>query len=265
MPEIAVPFSLVPLTAAAFLVSLATVVVPGPITIVASRLAIAHSTRAAAWFLLGVIVLDCALFTALVAGAAPPLRQLGAMPVVEILGGLVLLWVGLASLRTSRSGQATRSAEGLRMETTNSTGYLMLGIAVAIGNPHYWIWWVTAGLAFIEAGRQHGLPGLLWILAALIGGVLAWYCPLLVTLHQGRTLLTPRREKLVVRGMGIALILLGLGLAGLGSWRLARPHLGGGRIAGRLGEHLAVDKQLHQVGIQAARLRLLLEDRQRLL
>jgi len=102
----------------------------------------------------------------------------------------------------------------------------------------------------------------LWILAALIGGVLAWYIPLLVTLHQGRTLLTPRRERLVVRGMGIALILLGFGLAGLGGWRLVRPYLGGGRITGCLGKHLTVDEQLHQVGVQGARGRLLFEDTQ---
>ena len=215
------PLSLPALAATAFFVSFATVAIPGPITLVASRLALSRSVSAAIWFLAGVTVLDVALFGALAAGAGPVLRRIGALPVVEILGGLALIWGGLASVRST---PALRSLDlNERLQDRNMVSYFVLGIAVAAGNPHYWIWWVTAGLAFVEGARAHGAPGLAWMLAALVGGVVAFYLPLLWALHRGRTLLSPRVERIVTRGLSVVLTLLGAGLMVLGGYRLLEP------------------------------------------
>ncbi len=222
MPGLTVPLSLPALVAAAFLVSLATVAVPGPITLVASKLALERRLSSAIWFLIGVTTLDVALFTALASGAAPVLRRIGALPMVEIAGGIALLWGGMSSIRASR----TVRQNNLRVDVENR-GLLrsfLLGILVAAGNPHYWIWWVTAGLAFVEAARAHGAPGLLWMLGALVAGVVCWYVPLLWALTRGTTLLNPRREILVTRGLGVALVLLGAGLVALGGWRFWAAH-----------------------------------------
>lgn len=222
MPGLTVPLSLPALVASAFVVSLATVAIPGPITLVASRLALARHMWAAVWFLFGVTLLDVALFTALAGGAAPILRRIGALPIVEIVGGVALVWGGVSSLRPPKP----RREPGLKVdiESRSLFGSFLLGLLVAAGNPHYWIWWVTAGLAFVEAARAHGAPGLAWMLAALVSGVFCWYVPLLWAIHRGRSLLTPRAERLVTRGMGIALLLLGLGLLGLGTWRFWLAH-----------------------------------------
>lgn len=205
------------LTALAFLVSLITVAIPGPITLVASRLMIARRTAAAVWFLAGVTLLDIALFVALASGAGPVLARIGAMPVVELVGGMALLVGGAAALRR-RPAQAV---DDFAMPATDgSRNGFLLGIAVSAGNPHYWIWWVTAGLAFVEAARSHGPLGLGVMLAALIGGVVSWYVPLLWALHHGRQLLSPRAAQRLERVLGLLLILLGCGLLALGGWRL---------------------------------------------
>ncbi len=222
MPSLTVPLSLPALVTSAFLVSLATVAIPGPITLVASRFALARHMSAAIWFLIGVTTLDVALFTALAGGAAPVLRQIGALPVVEIVGGIALVWGGVSSLREVEPRRDP--ALNVDIESRSVFGSFLLGLLVAAGNPHYWIWWVTAGLAFVEAARAHGAPGLAWMLGALVGGVICWYVPLLWALHRGSSLLTPRAERLVTRGMGIALLLLGLGLACLGMWRFWVAH-----------------------------------------
>ena len=222
MPSLTVPLSLPALVASAFLVSLATVAIPGPITLVASRLALARHLSAAIWFLVGVTALDVALFTALAGGAAPVLRRIGALPIVEIVGGIALVWGGIGSLRDAKP----RRDPGLKVdiEGRSSVGSFLLGLVVAAGNPHYWIWWVTAGLAFVEAARAHGAPGLAWMLAALVGGrgllvraVAVGTAPRLFAADApGRALVT--------RGMGVALLLLGLGLVALGSWRFGVAH-----------------------------------------
>jgi threonine/homoserine/homoserine lactone efflux protein len=216
------PLSLPALVVSAFLVSLATVAVPGPITLVASRLVLARHLSAAIWFLIGVTSLDVALFTALAGGAAPVLRRIGALPMVEVAGGIILLWGGVRSLQMA--GPPNDAKVKVNVESHRPFASFLLGLMVAAGNPHYWIWWVTAGLAFVEAARAHGAPGLLWMLGALVGGVVSWYVPLLWALNRGSALLTPRTELLVTRCMGIALLVLGLGLAGLGAWRFSMAH-----------------------------------------
>ncbi|MEW6337589.1 MAG: LysE family transporter [Acidobacteriota bacterium] len=207
------------LVASAFLVSLATVAVPGPITLVASRLALGRGIAPAAWFLAGSTALDVVFFAALATGAAPWLRSLGALPVVEITGGLALLWGGVASLRAAPVKHTPRRlVDDARVRSAASN--FVLGVAVSIGNPHYWIWWVTAGLAFVEAARTHGTLGLAWMLGALIAGVVSWYVPLLWALRRGRALLSPRGERIVVRVMSAALIVLGGALVAFGFRRL---------------------------------------------
>ena len=79
MSGLTVPLSLPALVVSGFVVSLATVAVPGPITLVASRLALSRHLSSAVWFLVGVTALDVSLFTALAAGAAPILLAVGAL------------------------------------------------------------------------------------------------------------------------------------------------------------------------------------------
>ncbi len=223
MRGLTVPLSLPALVASGFLVSLATIAVPGPITLVATRLALSRHLSAAVWFLVGVTTLDVSLFAALASGAGPVLRAVGALPMVEVIGGIALIWGGVTSLRATPHPARSRVKVD-NVEERNALGSFLLGLLVAAGNPHYWIWWVTAGLAFVEAARAHGSSGLLWMLAALVGGVVAWYVPLLWALSHGSSLLSPRFERLVVHGMGAVLLILGVGLAGLGGWRFWRAH-----------------------------------------
>jgi threonine/homoserine/homoserine lactone efflux protein len=214
----ALPLSLPALLVSAYLVSLATVVVPGPITLVATRLALHHHTGAAALFLAGVTTLDIVLFLALAGGAAPALHLAGALPMVEIVGGIAIIWAGVGSMRGAIAPH--RHSVHPRVIERRYLGHFFLGIAVSAANPQYWIWWVTAGLAFVQAAARHGADGLTWLLVALIAGVVSWYVPLLVALQRGRALLSPRAEHLVVRGLGVVMIALGVALVVLGLRRL---------------------------------------------
>lgn len=232
MAPLTPPLSLPALVASGFVVSFVTVAIPGPITIVATRLGLSRHLAAAVWFLIGVTALDAALFSALAAGAAPVLRRLGALPIVVVLGGLALLWGGFSTLRDG--SEHPDPSRKLDLAQRRTMSYFVLGVAVSAGNPHYWIWWVTAGLAFVEGARAHGAPGLAWMLAALIGGVVAFYVPLLWALHRGRALLSVRAERIVTRGLGVVLLLLGLALTGLGVVRFVEE-----RRTGRAPDDLA--------------------------
>jgi threonine/homoserine/homoserine lactone efflux protein len=226
VPPLTLPLSLEALVVTGYLVSFATVAIPGPITLVATRLGLGHRLQAAFWFLLGATVLDAVLFAALAAGAGPHLARLGALPAVEILGGLVLLYGAFAAAHPREKPDRNDPA----LPANGSFAfwrYFLFGMGVSLANPHYWLWWVTAGLAFVEGARAYGEPGLLWMLGALLGGVVSWYAPLLMALHRGKTLLSPQSERLVVQALSVVLLFLGLALVALGGYRLGKaviPH-----------------------------------------
>jgi len=225
--HVPIPVGLPALLAVAYLVSLITVAVPGPPTLVAARLGL-RRRMAAAWFLAGVTSLDLALFLSLAGGAGPLLFNVGAMPAVELVGGLALLVGGALALgRRAHDPSAglhlpsptnPRAARG--NDPTSGLACFVLGVAVAGGNPQYWVWWVTAGLAFVEAARGYGHHGLTWMLLALVGGVVTWWVVLLTGLHHGALALPPRLERLLAAALGWIMVLLGAGLASVGAWRL---------------------------------------------
>jgi threonine/homoserine/homoserine lactone efflux protein len=182
-----------------------------------------ESVAAASWFLIGALATDAVLFTALAAGMAPLLRRIGALPIVELVGGLALVWGGLSSLRESPT--TSEQAVELNGQQRGVGGLVVLGALLSLGNPHYWLWWVTGGLAFVEAARAHGHSGLAWMLAALIGGVVAWYVPVIWAVHHGKVLLSKRAEHWVMVAIAGVLVALGLGLTAIGGWRLYLRHL----------------------------------------
>lgn len=216
------PLSLPALVFMGFVVSLVTVVVPGPVSLVASRITMSRGILAAWWFLLGAVAVDVALFAALAAGMAPLLRTIGALPIVELIGGLALFYGGVTSMRPHPAEQP--SVE-INVKERSATSLVAMGFLISLFNPHYWFWWVTAGLSFVEAARSHGHSGLVWMLTALIAGVLAWYVPLVWAVHHGKVLLPKRAEHAVMLVIGAILLVLGAGLAGLGGWRLYMHHL----------------------------------------
>ncbi len=197
----------------AFVVSFVTVVVPSPITIAASRYAVARGTRAAAIFLTAVTILDVAVFSALAFGLQPLLLRIGGTRYLMPVAGFLLVIVGLGMLVLApRDANRLVSERGKRRAEREEHlhGPFLAGLLVAAANPGYWIWWTTAGTAFIHAARHWGRLGLTLLLLAFIGGVVLWYSAFLWALHRGRTVVSPRLQKWLLVILGVALVGFGV-------------------------------------------------------
>ncbi len=197
----------------AFVVSFVTVVVPSPITIAASRYAVARGTRAAATFLTAVTVLDIIVFSALAFGFQPFLRRIGGTQYLMPVAGVVLVVVGIGMLVLApRDASRIVSERGKRRVEREQRlhGPFLAGLLVATANPGYWIWWTTAGTAFIHAARHWGRLGLTLLLLAFVGGLVLWYSVFLWGLHHGRTMISDRAQKWLLIVLGVALIGFGL-------------------------------------------------------
>jgi threonine/homoserine/homoserine lactone efflux protein len=196
----------------AFLVTFATVVIPSPSTVAASRLAFTHGWRAAASFLAGVVTLDIAVFCGLALGFQPFLQRVGgaAYLVPTVAAGMIIFGFAMM-IRPPRLAPrdscndppvSDRSQEPLR-------GAFLGGLLVPAANPGFWMWWMTVGTSFIHAARHWGDLGLASLLAALVGGVAAWYLPLVLALRRGSALFPPRSLRRVLRLLGAALVAFG--------------------------------------------------------
>ncbi len=207
----------------AFLVSFATVVVPSPITLAASRFAVARGTRAAAVLLTAVTLTDVAVFALIAFGFQPYLHRLGGVHyLIPVAGGLLVV-AGVAMVAASRRDVAQLvSPRGRRRVDHEQSlhGSFLAGVAVAVLNPGYWLWWTTAGTTFIHAARHWGRLGLALALLAFLAGVLAWYVPLVFALRHGRRVFSAEWNRRV-------LVLLGSGMVACGVyvlWRVLAGH-----------------------------------------
>ena len=210
--------SLVATVASAFVVTFATVVIPSPSTVAASRYAVRRGTRAAAVFLGAVLCLDITVFLVLALGFHPFLHALGAARYLAPLAGAGLIIFGLVMVVTARrGGPHLHSTAALPQPEDGgpARGPFLAGLLVPAANPGFWIWWTTVGTSFIHAARHWGDVGLGLLLLALLGGAAAWYLPLLWALNRGRQVFSERAQDL-------ALVFLGFAMVGFGAvllWR----------------------------------------------
>ncbi len=205
--------SLLAVVFSAFVVTLATVIVPSPSTMAGSRYAVSHGTRAAAACLSGVVALDILVFLALAYGFEPVLYRIGGHRFLLPAASALLLIAGLVMVIAAPRDVSSRmiSARGKERADKEQAlhGPFLAGLLIPLANPGYWIWWTTVGTSFIHAARRWGDLGLTLLLCGFLAGVLGWYIPLLYALHHGRQIFTPKTQKRI-------LVLLGIGMMGFG-------------------------------------------------
>ncbi len=206
------PTTLPAVIVSAFFVTFATVIVPSPSTIAASRYAVTHGTRAAAACLSAVVFLDVVVFLGLALGFQPLLRSFGGSRYFPLIAGFFLVIAGFGMVVLApKSVERMVSQKGRAFADKEQSlhGPFVAGLLIPFANPGYWIWWTTVGTAFIHAARHWGRLGLTLLLAGFIAGVLAWYIPLLWALHHGRQIFSVTAQKRLLVILGIAMVCFG--------------------------------------------------------
>ncbi len=193
----------------AFFVSLATVIIPSPSTLTASRFGVAKGTRAAIACLSGVVLLDILAFVALALGFQPLLDRIGGSIYIVKIAGFLLIAAGIASIIAAPkdvSRLVSKRGQQFAEREQKLHGPFIAGVIIPIANPGYWIWWTTVGTAFVHTARKWGRLGLTLVFLAFLTGVLAWYIPLILALHHGRQIFSPKVQQRLLTFLGIAMI-----------------------------------------------------------
>ncbi len=205
--------SLLTVVLSAFVVTLATVIVPSPSTMAASRYAVSHGTRAAAACLSGVVLLDIFVFLGLALGFEPMLFRIGGHRYILPAAALLLLGAGLFMVIMAPKDVSSRliTPKGEKRADMEQKlhGPFLAGVLIPLANPGYWIWWTTVGTSFIHAARRWGRLGLTFVLIGFLAGVLSWYIPLLWALSRGRQVFSPKVQQRILTVLGIGMMAFG--------------------------------------------------------
>jgi len=177
--------------AASFLIGFSGAASPGPLT--ASVLGI--GSRRPARFVTGLVLGHGVPEAAMVAAIAYGVRDVPHIDLVALLGSCVL--IALGATQFLRAGEAVVVSEETRMPVA-------FGLACTLGNPYWWVWWLTFGVGFLALH-----PSFTAFYIGHIGADIVWLGLLAVAVSRGANLLGPHYKK-VVQASGLAMMLFGL-------------------------------------------------------
>jgi threonine/homoserine/homoserine lactone efflux protein len=202
----------------AFVVGLSGAMSPGPYLTVTIARTMQKGPFSAALMLVGHGLLEAALLIGFAFGLQYFLQLTMVTFVLAVVGGAVVLWTGYGLLAGALRG--TIAADLETAEDAGMSGHPLKAVAhgaiVSISNPYWTIWWATIGVKLAADGLAIGPVG---VLAFFVGHQLAdvsWYAFVIVVVHRGKGLLTPRVYCVIMGVLGAALLYIGARFVGEG-------------------------------------------------
>lgn len=182
---------MIEIVVASFLIGFSGAASPGPMT--ASVLGL--GSRRPGPFVAGLVVGHGIPEAAMVAAIAFGVRDVPYIDLVALIGSGVLVALGI--MQVLRAGDTVTASTDTRMP-------IAFGVACTLGNPYWWVWWLTFGVGFLAL---HPSFGAFYI--GHIGADLVWLGLLGFAVSRGADVLGPHYKK-VVQASGLAMVVFGL-------------------------------------------------------
>jgi threonine/homoserine/homoserine lactone efflux protein len=158
---------------------------------------------------LGVTLADATFLLAVYFGLSGFMDTPAARNLVWAFGALVLLYLGIQSIR-----EALRGIDLEASTASTARNPLLVGYLVNISNPLSVVWWlgIFGSLLGASAGQAAKLEVLL-LSGAILAGILLWHTSTSALTHWGKRYLNATTAKYVSLAAGAALILFGIRFA----------------------------------------------------
>ncbi len=182
---------MIEIVAASFLIGFSGAASPGPMT--ASVLGL--GSRPPGRFVAGLVAGHGIPEAVMVAAIAFGVRDVPHIDLIALLGSGVLVALGM--MQFLRAGE-TVAATG---ETKTPVAF---GLACTLGNPYWWVWWLTFGVGFLALH-----PSFVEFYVGHIGADIVWLGLLAFAVSRGANVLGPHYKK-VVQASGLAMVLFGM-------------------------------------------------------
>jgi threonine/homoserine/homoserine lactone efflux protein len=176
---------------ASFLIGFSGAASPGPMT--ASVLGL--GSRQPGRFVAGLVAGHGIPEAVMVAAIASGVRDVPYIDLIALLGSGVLIVLGI--------GQFLHAGDAVVVNEETRTP-VAFGVACTLGNPYWWVWWLTFGVGFLALH-----PSFAEFYIGHIGADIVWLALLAFAVSRGANVLGPHYKK-VVQASGLAMVLFGL-------------------------------------------------------
>jgi threonine/homoserine/homoserine lactone efflux protein len=181
--------------ATSFAVGLSGALVPGPMLTVTISDSVKKGFIAGPLVVLGHFITEIALIIIIMAGFSWIIGSTTAAIIIGTLGGVMLVFMGYNTTRSSNNPQNFLNNDGL----THRYGSVGGGIITSVSNPYFFIWWATIGMAFMFKGLE--IAGLIGLVGFLIGhwsADLGWFSVVSFLSGKGSKIMTERHYHVIM-------------------------------------------------------------------
>lgn len=204
-PEVITIFAL------SFLVGLSGAASPGPLIVLNIRESIRHGFIAGPYIATGHSLLELIMVILLSLGLEKLLMVQGIPSAIAFSGGGFLLYMSWGILKNPKQGSLLVKEDYPREKSNQPARLTILsGALVTLGNPFWFVWWLTIGVTMLT---RSSIIGSLGSVVFYFGHILADYsCSSLIsfTISTGRRFLTIRIYGYIMIGCAIFLTLIGI-------------------------------------------------------
>lgn len=181
-------WALVLLFFSSLVVALSGAMMPGPMLTAVVTETPRHGAKAGPLVVLGHGILELVLLLLLVIGLRPLLSDESVQAGLQIVGGLMLVWTGVAMIVAVARRRVTIDWDGADRGARAKT--VWMGIVSSLANPYWTLWWATIGLSLLTKAYGLGLAGLVVFYLGHILGDLSWYSLISGALAAGKRFIT---------------------------------------------------------------------------
>jgi len=189
-----------------FVLGLTGAMAPGPLLTVTISLSAKRGGLVGPLLIVGHAILEITLVALIVFGLGSLLHNRGLFALISFLGGAVLVWMGVGSIRGLKayvlSSGTGGAGEGLHP--------VLSGIVLSISNPYWFIWWLTIGMWYVMSAKALGASGIAAFFAGHISSDFAWYSFVSYGIHLGGRLLKTKAIKAILFTCSLFLVFFGL-------------------------------------------------------
>lgn len=199
-----------------FVVALTGALMPGPVLAVTIERSARHGWLAGTAVASGHALLELLVVAAILLGLKPYLTAPWFLGPLGVLGGAVLVWMGVQTVRTAasaRTGVQERpdDARRLRLSPRELGKSAVCGVTTSASNPYFLIWWGTFGAGAMAVALSRG--GFAGISAFYVGHILAditWFTLIGVLIASGGRWMSDTIYRWMLRILGGFLVAFAL-------------------------------------------------------
>jgi threonine/homoserine/homoserine lactone efflux protein len=191
---------------AAFLIGVGLASIPGPTGILIATQTLRHSAKAGFLTMLAPLLLDMFVMLPLGLFLQASLSGIGAVA-LGMIGAAFLFWLGVQSIRAGVEHVQMIRTTGAPRARVQEPPPFMKGFITHAASPYPYVWWATAGGAFVLQGyARGGIAGAALFPAGFWTGTTSFTFLLIYVVSHGKRLMPPRWEPYLHHVSGVLLM-----------------------------------------------------------